>query len=284
MRDVLKLLRAASVAALFALPANAQTIGGGTGGTGGTTGGGTGGGAGGGTTSQVADLVQIAETPPITGVSAYTSTTNTNQAINASNFLRSTYGNVYYQGRAGAQPDETPGGFGQVLYNTAGGGTGGNIGFAGGGSTGLGGVTGSTGRTGGIGGTTGGLGGVGGTAGRTGGLGGVGGSTLGGTSGLSSSSVGGQIVPLARNISYQGVLKFQAPVATPTQVQADLRGMLDRSNMIANPRNVLIQLDGPGVILRGSAVDEDEARMIEGMVRLTPGVQFVTNELQYPRP
>lgn len=279
------------VSGWIAATGSAQQIGGGMGGgTGGGFGGSTGGGTGG---SNELPSIEIVTTPPITGVSAYSSTnTNTNQVISPSNFLRPTYGNVYFQGRAGAQPNERPGGFGQALYGTmAGGATGGNIGFAGAGSTGLGTVTGTAGRTtGGLGGTTGAIGGIGTNLGRT--TGGFSGQNLGATvagrtgglnnTGLNASGFG-QIVPLPRPISYPGVLKFQTPVTTMAQIQTELRGMIDRSSMIANPRNITIEVSAEGVILRGSAADEDEARMIEGMVRLTPGVHNVVNELTFPQ-
>jgi len=276
MRDAMKLLGAMALTAVIGASASAQSIGGGStsggGSSAGTTGGGTGG-AGGTGSNQTSDL-QVITTPPITGVSAYGGNAgSTNSAINTSNFLRNTFSNVHYQGRANAQANEIPGGFGQILYTSGGSGsTGGNIGFAGGTSGGLGSVTGSSSASGGRG-----AGGIGGTTGR--GAGGI-----GGGSSISSSTVGGQIVPLARPIAYQGVLKFQPPATPPGQLQAELRSMIDRSTMIRNPRDVSIQIDGPGIILRGTAQDEDEAHMIEGMVRLTPGVHFVTNELQYPRP
>ncbi|MCP6768742.1 hypothetical protein NL529_28265, partial [Klebsiella pneumoniae] len=91
--------------------------------------------------------------------------------INTSNFLRNTFGNVYYQGRAGATINQAPGGFGVVLYGTTGGIGGGNIGFAGGTTTGggFGTTAGRTGIGGGLGGTGGGFGTGGGLGGRTGG-------------------------------------------------------------------------------------------------------------------
>jgi hypothetical protein len=93
-----------------------------------------------------------------------------------------------------------------------------------------------------------------------------------------------QVVPLPRQISYTAVLRFQSPPVAPTRLQADLRAVLDRSASIANARGVDIQTDGQLVVLRGAVRDEDEARLVEGMIRLTPGVREVRNELQFPRP
>jgi osmotically-inducible protein OsmY len=60
--------------------------------------------------------------------------------------------------------------------------------------------------------------------------------------------------------------------------------MFDRSSMLANPRGIDVRMDGNVVVLRGTVRDEDEAKTAEGMVRLTPGVLTVRNELTYPNP
>ena len=68
-------------------------------------------------------------------------------------------------------------------------------------------------------------------------------------------------------------------------MQTELRGMLNRSTMISNPAGVqLAMADGGTVVLRGAVRNQDEARTVEGMIRLTPGVRAIKNELTYPRP
>lgn len=292
MRQLARLTSAVVAVAAIGFHAEAQTIGGGSagGGAAGGTGGGGGGGAGGGSglggssnpagnsSQQQVQLSTVTTAPTITGVSAYstTGTGQTNQAINSSNFLRNTYANPYYQGRSTAQANQAPGGFGTVLYTNSTG-TGGNIGYSGSGSGGFTGTgTGGTSTTGGRTGST----SFGGTTSSFG----VAGSSRSGSGGIVTTDVGGQIVQLPRNIAYTSTLKFSSPRPSVPQLHADIRGMLDRSTMIANPRNVDVQLDNGGVVLRGMAQDEDEARMIEGMIRLTPGVQFVRNEMNFPRP
>ena len=46
------------------------------------------------------------------------------------------------------------------------------------------------------------------------------------------------------------------------------------------PDQVQVVIDGPWVVLRGSVANDREARVVEGMVRLTPGVRGIRNELQ----
>src|SRR5262249_52506267 len=124
---------------------------------------------------------------------------------------------------------------------------------------------------------TGGFGG--GRIGGTTGLGGVG-AGLGGIGGYGSNQ-SAQVVPLTRQITYTAAVRFPTPQIIPARMQTDLQAMIGRST-IANPRGVQVLHDGQAVVLRGTAKDEDEARLIEGMVRLTPGVYEVRNELQFP--
>lgn len=93
----------------------------------------------------------------------------------------------------------------------------------------------------------------------------------------------GQVVQLPRQILYATQLKYvAAPVAAP-QLQSSLRAVIDRGTL-ANPAGVQVVVDGTSVALRGAVRDEDEARLVEGLVRLTPGVGRITNELNFPRP
>ena len=63
-------------------------------------------------------------------------------------------------------------------------------------------------------------------------------------------------------------------------VESDLRLMIDGMSGIANPKGVQIITDADNnVTLRGSVKDSDEARFVEGLVRITPGVREITNEL-----
>jgi osmotically-inducible protein OsmY len=92
------------------------------------------------------------------------------------------------------------------------------------------------------------------------------------------------VVQQPRPITFIAAVRFPAPAIAPTQMTSDLRGMFDRTTQIANPRGITVGMDGAVVVLRGAVKDEDEARTAEGMVRLTPGVREVRNELTYPKP
>ncbi len=241
-----------------------------TGGQPGQLGGGGGGGLGGGGLTGT-QLTTQEQAPQITAPSLNTAASS---GVDASNFLSTTYGNPYYQGiLANSRSNIAPGGFGAVLYGTGGGGAGGNIGFAGGGAAG--GARGATG----VGGvrTTGALGAT--TA--LGGRGGVGGfNAVGGVN-------SGVVVPLqVQQMTFPTIARFATPPVQAPQLQADLTGMLARTvsvGGIANPAGVqVIMGEGNNVILRGVVQDAEEARLVEGMIRLTPGVRAIKNELTYP--
>lgn len=181
--------------------------------------------------------------------------------ISASNAFGGSYNNPYFQGLT-TNLKGTPGGFGSPLYGTAGGGTA---------------TTNATGntinsRSGNAATTTGGRTQQGG--GQQGGFGQQGG----------ASNQSGIVIPLPRQISYTATLSFKAPVATVPQMATDLRATLDRSTMLGNPRGVSLAMDGGVVVLSGNVATDDEVRLVEGMVRLTPGVRDVRNQLKVGPP
>jgi hypothetical protein len=120
--------------------------------------------------------------------------------------------------------------------------------------------------------------------GTTGAQGGRQGGAAGTSSTVNVQDPGGIIAPLQRQIAYTSVVKFQAPAVPAGQLQSELSGMISRTTMIANPAGVQVTTDGTNVVIRGTVRDLDEARTVEGMIRMTPGVRKITNELAYPKP
>ena len=114
------------------------------------------------------------------------------------------------------------------------------------------------------------------TGGRLGGAGGAG-------SGLTSHS-GGVAVPLPRYISYPAQVKFTRQPFNSARLQADLSGSIARSSSLTQPAGVRLQVSGRDVIVRGNVLNTDEARLVEGLIRLTPGVGRIQNELVVMNP
>jgi hypothetical protein len=95
---------------------------------------------------------------------------------------------------------------------------------------------------------------------------------VGGLGGLSSSS--------SPQVSYAATVGFRPPAMAVPVVRADLQAMVNRSSAIRVPGNVKVESVGDVIVLRGKVADEDERRLIEGMVHLEPGVHEVRNELE----
>jgi hypothetical protein len=221
------------------------------GGQGGGLGSGGQGGGGQGGMSTGTPLIQLEQAPQISAPGSSTTGGTGTGGADPSNFLSGTYGNPYFQGLlSNAKSGTGPGGFGSPLYGTATGGAGGR---------------------GGIGGATGGRAGIG----ARGGLGGR---------GLGGAGQDGVIVPLPVSISYPAIATF--PVAPPptSQLQVEISGMIARTRELTNPAAVTATVDKGIVTLSGTVRDIGEAKTLASMIRLTPGVRQVKNDLTVAKP
>jgi hypothetical protein len=168
--------------------------------------------------------------------------------IDSTNFLANTYANPLYTGRPGSTNiSPAAGGFGQPSFGTT---------------------------------TTGGTA----TAGRTGAtnLAGRTGTALGGRANVGTNTGTGNITNYGSPITFALDVRFAAPAIQSPQLQADLQSLLGRTPFVRQPDAVRIEVIGSTVVLRGRVADDDERRLIEGMVRMEPGVREVRNELTFP--
>jgi hypothetical protein len=60
----------------------------------------------------------------------------------------------------------------------------------------------------------------------------------------------------------------------------DLQAVISRSSRLPSRDSIRVTTEGGRVVLRGQVRDEREKRLAESIVRLTPGVREVRNELQ----
>jgi hypothetical protein len=74
-------------------------------------------------------------------------------------------------------------------------------------------------------------------------------------------------------------LDFRPATLGPSQVQTDVRQILARSSSLASKGTIQVGMDGEVVVLRGTVADAHEARLAENLIRLTPGVAGIRNEL-----
>ncbi|MFO0845119.1 MAG: BON domain-containing protein [Gemmataceae bacterium] len=76
------------------------------------------------------------------------------------------------------------------------------------------------------------------------------------------------------------------PVPERSRAEAlrpDLEAVVARSERLPSAGNIRVTTEGETVVLRGRVTSERERRLAEAMIRLTPGVREVRNELQPPR-
>src|SRR5262249_21372213 len=82
-----------------------------------------------------------------------------------------------------------------------------------------------------------------------------------------------------RSPTYITVLGFDPPEALPNEFQANLQQVVARSTKLPSSPTIRVVVDGNVVVLRGMVVNDRERRMAENIIRLTPGVRYVRNEL-----
>ena len=74
-------------------------------------------------------------------------------------------------------------------------------------------------------------------------------------------------------------IKDAPPPPSAAAVQFDLQNMLFQAPQLDSRDAVRVVIDGAFVVLQGQVVDEEERQLVEDMVRLTPGVGMIRNEL-----
>ncbi len=110
-------------------------------------------------------------------------------------------------------------------------------------------------------------------------------SSYGGTASLSGSGVnsttaaGGTSIGMTRQM--YGV-NLGTPAPSPgglVQARSDFQNVIARSSSLPSKGGIRVLMDGEVVVLQGTVQDEHERRLAEALVRLTPGVRELRNEL-----
>jgi osmotically-inducible protein OsmY len=94
---------------------------------------------------------------------------------------------------------------------------------------------------------------------------------------------GASSVGMRRAPGYLTELAFDMP-ARPTiaAVRSDLQSVIDRSSRLPSRGNIQVLSEGDTIVLRGQVGSERERRLAEGLLRLSPGVRQIRNELRTP--
>jgi hypothetical protein len=72
---------------------------------------------------------------------------------------------------------------------------------------------------------------------------------------------------------------FNYRPAGPNIIQSDVQGMLARSSALSSNRDIRVAVQGPVVVLSGTVASEQDRHLAESLVRLSPGVHEVRNDL-----
>lgn len=70
------------------------------------------------------------------------------------------------------------------------------------------------------------------------------------------------------------------PPAVASRLQREAQQVIDRSSALPSKGGIRVSVVGPAVVLQGVVSDEHERRLVEGLVRLAPGINEVVNELR----
>jgi osmotically-inducible protein OsmY len=97
-----------------------------------------------------------------------------------------------------------------------------------------------------------------------------------------SSSQGGTGTGARRVLSYTAGPGFDYRPGGPSVAQSEVARVLARSTSLNPNRDIRVLVEGPVVVLRGTVASDHDRRLAEGLIRLTPGVREVRNELEVP--
>jgi hypothetical protein len=116
---------------------------------------------------------------------------------------------------------------------------------------------------------------------------------VGGTTGLGTFGAGGTLsasITTFAGASSAGIRRAPAYITEPVfdvprrprgeAIRGDLQAIIDRSSRLPSRSRIRVVTDGEVIILRGQVRDQRERRLAEAVIRLTPGVREVRNELK----
>ena len=107
------------------------------------------------------------------------------------------------------------------------------------------------------------------------------GSTGIGTQGTGTTFAGANSAGIRRSPGYVTEAVFEMPArATLETMRPELQSVLSRATRLPSRDSIRVTTDGDTVVLRGQVRDERERRLAEAMIRLSPGVRLVRNELK----
>ena len=112
-------------------------------------------------------------------------------------------------------------------------------------------------------------------------------SGAGGGAGTTSTTANGfNTIGVRRTPQYMTIVanSMLPPPAPAGQLQASLKATLSQSSQLPSGKNLNVAVESfnnqPVVVLQGTVATEEERRLAENLLRLTPGVRLVKNNIQ----
>jgi hypothetical protein len=107
----------------------------------------------------------------------------------------------------------------------------------------------------------------------------------GGTATISGSNTvptypGASSIGVRRAPAYSTVLGFDYQPPSAARMHAQAREVIAKASRLESKDSILVALEGETLVLRGSTASDQERRLAESLIRLTPGVHDVRNELE----
>jgi hypothetical protein len=102
--------------------------------------------------------------------------------------------------------------------------------------------------------------------------------TLNTTSGLNMNAAGS--ILNRRGPAYTVAVTFPYEPPSASQLSTEAQNILARSSALTTRDSIKVRADGQALVLEGQVRSEQEKRLAENMLRLTPGVRSVQNNLQ----
>jgi hypothetical protein len=119
-----------------------------------------------------------------------------------------------------------------------------------------------------------------GFAGSRSGMGAMGGAGFMGGLGGGTASIASSATTTRRAPTYSASLSFSNNTAVPPRLQSSLQQIVTQSTALQASPGIQVAMEGSTVVLQGWAASDHDRRLAENMVRLTPGVRDVRNDVQ----
>jgi hypothetical protein len=105
------------------------------------------------------------------------------------------------------------------------------------------------------------------------------GSALGGGFGGYGTGSSSSNTSVRRTPQYGATISFRFPRATASGIQSEAASILARSSALEASRGIQVVMEGNVLVLRGKVADAHDRKLAESLVRMTPGVHDVRNDL-----